>query len=174
MFVPAPPPPVFLDCCGAVPGVEDTYSTNYGGIATHRNDVNHARSTSAYSNAPDDAIETGMLHVAGYVRLRKVKDGLSKTLMVGELVYNENDPYTQLFGALYYANPWVAENVLTTGFGINDEYTYKKSSVRSEHRGGAQFTFADGHVRFMRDDVPQNELAAMTTREGADAISYYE
>lgn len=169
---PSADPAVWVDCCGAIPGIEDTGSTNYGGIATHRSDVTHARSSSSYNNIPDPAVETGMLHVAGYVAIRDVTDGTSNTLMVGECVYNPVDPWIQLYGGEYYSNFWAAENVLTTGFGVNDEYTYQKRSIVSSHPGGANFLFTDGHVDFINESIPQDVLAGLTTRAGSEINTY--
>ena len=173
---PSSPETIFVDCCGGHPGLEDASSTNYGGIGTHRNNVDYAGSFGATQfSDPDDSIETGILHHGSSAyRVRDIKDGLSKTLMVGELVYNLNDPWRDLYGPGYVSHIWASGNVLTTGHGINDEYTYKKSSIRSEHPGGAQFTFGDGHVRFIKDDIPQLALAAMTTREGGDEVDYLD
>ncbi len=172
---PSSPPYIWVDCCGAIAGVEDTSSTNYGGIATHRNDVNSARSyPDAHFNTPDDNIETGLLHVAGLHKVREVTDGLSKTLMVGELVYNLNDPWRDTYGPGYCSNIWASENVLTTGYGINDEYTCSKASIRSEHPGGASFLFGDGHVQFISETIPRNVLVAVTTRARGEVNTHFD
>ena len=176
---PSAPPAVWCDCCGAIPGVEDTSSTNYGGIATHRDDIDWASSFSANQFfIVDDTVETGILHIGrpttgpntGLHKIRDVSDGLSNTLMVGESVYNLNDPYIE-FGWCY-SSIWPSENVLTTGYGINDEYTRRKSSVVSEHPGGANFLFGDGHVQFISESIPQDELIALTTRAGGEVNTY--
>jgi len=171
---PSAPPPIWVDCCGAIAGINDTGSTNYGGIATHRNDVDYASSVGANQwNTPDDTVETGILHVAGLHKIREVTDGLSKTLMVGELVYNENDPWRDSYGPGYVSGMWANGNSLNTGFGINDEYTYRKRSIYSEHPGGANFLFGDGHVQFISETIPQGVLAALTTRAGGEANTHF-
>ena len=171
---PSAPPPIWVDCCGGIAGINDTSSTNYGGIATHRNDVSHASSTGANQwNTPDDTVETGILHVAGLHKIREVTDGLSKTLMVGELVYNENDPWRDTYGPGYVSGMWANGNSLNTGFGINDEYTYRKRSIYSEHLSGANFLFGDGHVQFISETIPQGVLVALTTRAGGEANTHF-
>ena len=171
---PSAPPVVWMDCCGAIQGTEDTSSTNYGGIATHRNDVDHARSASSHWNIPDDTVETGILHVAGLHAIQDVSDGLSKTLMVAELVYCLNDPQTTGHYSVYCSNIWAAENVLTSGFGINDEYTCMNGAIVSEHPDGANFLFGDGHVQFISESIAQDALTALPTREGAEANVYVD
>jgi prepilin-type N-terminal cleavage/methylation domain-containing protein/prepilin-type processing-associated H-X9-DG protein len=166
---PSAPPPIWVDCCGAIAGNKDTSSTNYGGIATHRDDVEHGRSPSSHFNTPDDSVETGILHVAGLHAVREVSDGLSHTLMVGEVVYILDDPYAQYTEGSTVTNYWVSENVLTTGSGINDGgHNFKNRAIYAEHPGGANFLFGDGHVRFISEAIPQRELFALTTRAGGE------
>jgi prepilin-type processing-associated H-X9-DG protein len=172
---PSAPPPIWVDCCGEIAGINDTSSTNYGGIATHRNDVSYASSTGANQwNTPDDTVETGILHVAGLHKIREVTDGLSKTLMVGELVFNLNDPWRDTYGPGYVSNTWAMGNSLNTGFGINDEYTYAKKSICSEHPGGANFLFDDGHVQFISETIPRGVLAALTTRNRGEVNTEFD
>ncbi len=172
---PSSPPYVWVDCCGAIAGIEDTSSTNYGGIGTHRNDVDYAGSFGAQQfGTVDESIETGMLHTGDLHKIREVTDGLSKTLMAGELVYNLDDPWRDLYGPGFVSNMWAMGNILNTGFGINDGYTYRKRAIVSEHLGGAVFLYGDSHVQFISESIPQRVLIAMTTRDGGEVDTYLD
>ena len=172
---PSAPPRIWVDCCGAIAGNKDTSNTNYGGIATHRNDVDHERSPSSHFNTPDESVETGMLHIAGLHEVREVTDGLSNTLMVGEVVYILDDPYAQYTEGSTVTNVWVSENVLTTGFGINDGgHNFGNRAIYSEHPGSAVFLYGDSHVQFISESISQVVLAAMTTLAGGEVDIYLE
>ena len=43
--------------------------------------------------------------------------------------------------------------------------------ISSNHRGGANVAFAEGSVRFRRNDTPLETLDAMLTIEGGETIS---
>lgn len=45
-------------------------------------------------------------------------------------------------------------------------------TAASMHPGGANSLFADGHVRFLRDDVAREIWRAAGTRDGAEALGY--
>jgi prepilin-type N-terminal cleavage/methylation domain-containing protein len=172
---PSAPPRIWVDCCDAIAGNKDTSNTNYGGIATHRNDVDHERSPSSHFNTPDESVETGMLHIAGLHEVREVTDGLSNTLMVGEVVYILDDPYAQYTEGSTVTNVWVSENVLTTGFGINDGgHNFGNRAIYSEHPGSAVFLYGDSHVQFISESISQVVLAAMTTLAGGEVDIYLE
>ena len=44
------------------------------------------------------------------------------------------------------------------------------AGVHSHHPGGANFTFADGHVSFLSETIDQETLEWLTTRAGGEVI----
>ena len=40
----------------------------------------------------------------------------------------------------------------------------------SQHAGGAQFTFCDGHVTFLTDTIDMGVYRALSTRAGGETI----
>ncbi len=55
------------------------------------------------------------------------------------------------------SNPWVQQRLSTMGSG---------------HPGGANVTFADGSVRFLREGTQLTMLQAMCTRAGGEVIAF--
>lgn len=98
----------------------------------------------------------------------KILDGTSKTLMVGEAV--GGGPGT------FLGQVWATANLYDTRDGINGYKTLIGSGVfpvnsgdsgfSSYHPGGCHFAYADGSVHFLADDIAQNVLTALTTRNG--------
>ena len=68
---------------------------------------------------------------------------------------------------------WCGGNLLTVFFGINDLSPYRSIGdkyIRSHHPGGAQFAFADGHVRFLSETIDQAVLEALASRAGGETV----
>ena len=59
---------------------------------------------------------------------------------------------------------------MPTGGGIL-EVQYRCSAFGSGHPGGANFAFADGSVRFLRDSTPLLMLQALSTRDGRELVT---
>ena len=115
----------------------------------------------------------GILFNLTSIPLRKVKDGTSQTLIVGEVTGNEAGSGHGWF--------WPAFTCKTTAPGINGpntipgggEFLYVlangyEAGFSSYHPKGAQFVLADGSVALINEDIDAVVLAALTTRDGSD------
>ena len=115
-------------------------------------------------------------------------DGTSKTLLVGELNYQQSNyywsssckaPNTVKGGETRWAvgypgitwgsamGPLNSTSLQTTvyaGFWVEYE------SYRSDHAGGVNFAMVDGSVRFIVDNIDQPFLKALATRAGNEII----
>ncbi len=166
---PSAPANELLTCCVNLPGVMDTAETNYAAVATHRRGP--GGSWHPYDYAVDKS-GTGVMFDNSKVKMGKITDGTSKTLLVAETVRDDNDPGKKAYPA-YCPNQqctmgktWAAENRVTTGFGINSLLVnWDNAGIRSNHKGGAHFAFADGHVIYLSENISQTTLIALTTRE---------
>ena len=109
------------------------------------------------------------------IPLRKVTDGASKTIMVGESVV-EQDYHSAAFFA---DGDWATCGNPLNRFvipAIEEELTKPPNwqiarGFKSLHPGGAQFVLADGSVHFLVETIDHNEFRSMCTRGDGDTAS---
>ena len=130
----------------------------------------------------------GMLWGASEVRFRDVRDGTSKTVLIGE---SYTDPeYTKDGQGMDYwalgspqADPWsyggaggteYSEAVGSMGPKMNSRLDpsvdgrMMEVSFGSYHPSGANFGFADGSVRFLNESIELATYQALGSRNGSD------
>jgi prepilin-type N-terminal cleavage/methylation domain-containing protein/prepilin-type processing-associated H-X9-DG protein len=132
----------------------------------------------------------GMFLYATPRKLKEVVDGKSKTFAVGEVFDGHAPPQPKAGNARIISNIWSfalrhadclrsTDNPLNAGFG-QVGIVYLDASVDqggthgafgSRHAGGAQFTFVDGHVVFVTDNVDFRVYRAASTIAGQRGIS---
>jgi prepilin-type processing-associated H-X9-DG protein len=162
---------------------------SYGGSAGIRSFGN--------DNVPQT--EDGVFYARSRVRMAMITDGASHTLLFGERSH-EDPEYDRLTAELEPAmyplasfGAWAsafhefgsqADVLLGSIVPINyrvpqgsgddnwDWLDFRLSAFGSDHSGGANFALADGSARFIADDLPLDQLQALSTRAGGeDAVA---
>jgi prepilin-type processing-associated H-X9-DG protein len=121
----------------------------------------------------------GMFGKNGCCRPADIKDGTSSTLMVGEV--------TGAGKGTHFGAHWIGDNALATRDGINGPNTIQGGKwggvdpptilgsflmgFGSFHPGGCNFVLADGSVQFLSQNISQDVLRALTTRDGPSLAS---
>lgn len=192
-----PDPNRFQDKPETTPPNKTGACTDYFTPAGVHTDINNALPTSA--QFPSNANLLGVIHWYSDTnrqnRLAAVTDGTSNSIMVGEVAGRE-DVYR---GRIKYANnfnssprvrsrggAWATtdnpyyigqRNAWDAGFGpipgsvrINNSNEWGHCFY-SFHPGGANFTFADGSVRFLSETTDLYTLATLVTRAGGEATT---
>lgn len=158
-------------CCSQYPAPHnDAAETNYSHIIGHEQFDNSANYKEMLRKG------SGCMFRGSGIRLADIKDGTSQTLIVAERVpFPSYDPDRSYYpGVTEYGMNWAGANRITTFYGINNAANgncatgpgecSSGSGVFSRHPGGANFTFADGHVAFLSETIRQQVLNALTTR----------
>jgi prepilin-type N-terminal cleavage/methylation domain-containing protein/prepilin-type processing-associated H-X9-DG protein len=130
----------------------------------------------------------GIFFMDSRIRLAKITDGHSKTLLVGERYHHdpEFDHFVFPLGfRLSEIGKWgfVADLAVNSQVllstpapinyqmppGGNDSNRWDRGcAFGSGHPGGATFAFADGSTRFESEELPLEILQALSTRAGAE------
>ena len=137
--------------------------TNIAGVADSRNWLCDSL------NGRLDA--DGLLFEQSVVPPSRITDGLSNTLMVGEVTGGGAGSYQGEF--------WASYAVYDTSGGINgpgtvpgnSTFDLRRGGFSSYHTLGCNFAMADGSARFINKQIQQVVLAALTTRAGAEAVT---
>ncbi len=125
--------------------------SHYGGIYGERI-AWPGRTTPVPNNPP-----RGTMLYTQQIKARDIRDGLSQTLMVGE-----DTSWTD--------GQWISSlNVMDQCGAINDP-SITENEIRSDHSGGANTVFADGHVAFLGNHLELQILAAICTRASGEII----
>jgi prepilin-type processing-associated H-X9-DG protein len=110
------------------------------------------------------------------IRFTDVTDGLSKTLMAGEISFDaattgyrawtrgcNTSSASACAGCKNIANP-----INATPFNGADNFN--DMSFGSNHPGGCQFVFADGSVHFIQESVEMDVYKALASRNGGESV----
>ena len=136
----------------------------------------------------------GIFFIDSSVRLSHITDGSSKTLLFGERFHH--DPQFDLLQAVVL--PGVAPMTALGRWGFvaggggamanvtlhaaakinyqtpvaadNPAMQNRTCAFGSGHPGGANFAFADGSARFMSEELPLEQLQALSTRAGEEVV----
>tara|TARA_B100001093_G_scaffold512594_1_gene582747 strand:- start:53 stop:1039 length:987 start_codon:yes stop_codon:yes gene_type:complete len=102
------------------------------------------------------------------VSFRDVRDGLSKTIMIGER--DSREGHSCWAGRIDGVN-----EAMTRVVGVG-EHVFNNSDPHfedffSSHPGGVNFAFADGHVAFLSDGMSDALFQSLSTRAGGEVVN---
>ncbi len=108
---------------------------------------------------------------ANPLTFKRVTDGMSNTLMVGETV-----PEQDYHSAAYFSDgDWASCNMQLNYFtdpdpaNVNAKW-YELRGFRSRHSGGVHFAMADASVQFLSDSIDHDIYQALSTKAGEEPV----
>ena len=116
---------------------------------------------------------------SGVTRFKSISDGLSKTLLVGELDYGLTNynwgackNRETRWGATRWGAGYPGVSLATTSGRFNSDRLISGFTefvtFRSDHPGGAHFALADASVHFVAETIDPAVLDALATRAGGE------
>lgn len=104
------------------------------------------------------------------LKIRDVRDGLSNTMLVGEVIQVDIYESSNIWNyALANADSLRTTcNPLNTAPGDGITFELQNGAFASRHPGGGSFVYGDGTVRFMRDDVHLHIYQSLSTVAAGD------
>lgn len=174
----------------SVQGVRDRVPGNYLAVAsgTANRDVGP---TNFHVGRID---QDGIMFVSRSTRMASIVDGTSQTLAIGECLFQPEVTGPDSTGAPQIVDHWyigtagmfstdgnhiteASEALGSTGVAMSNwkdnsiVICEKEIAFSSNHRGGVQFVFADGHVAMLSDSLDRAIYSALGTRAGSEVIA---
>jgi prepilin-type N-terminal cleavage/methylation domain-containing protein/prepilin-type processing-associated H-X9-DG protein len=107
-------------------------------------------------------------------KMRQITDGTSKTFAAGEIVDGHLQDSSNIWSnVLRFADSFrVTEAALNTPTGVDakvagDNVGSYNGAFASQHPGGAQFLYVDGHVEFIQESIDLDLYQNLSTIDGA-------
>jgi len=101
--------------------------------------------------------------------VRDVTDGTANTFLAGEQVMG-----VTRWNAWVHANQSAGSTAMPLNYVLSPPNTndwFHQYTFRSRHPGGANFAFADGAVKFIKDSISFNVYQALSTRSMGEVVS---
>lgn len=175
----------------SVQGINDRVPSNYLAVAsgTATRDIGQIPEHVGRLN------QDGCMFINSSTGMNSLVDGSSQTLAIGEGLFHTDitgpdatgsvqiiDHWyigTGDMGGVGATNNWIAEAseaLGSTGVAMNNMYDdsiiidEKEIAFTSNHPGGVQFVFSDGHVALLSDTLDRKIYSALGTRAGSEVI----
>jgi prepilin-type N-terminal cleavage/methylation domain-containing protein/prepilin-type processing-associated H-X9-DG protein len=174
----------------SVQGVQDRVPSNYLVVASG----NATRDFGQVNENIGHLAQDGSMFINSATRMAAILDGTSQTAALGECLFDTDIRGPDASGAVQIVDHWYigtgdmigvganwfaegSEALGSTAVALNNfkdsaiAIDEKEISFGSNHWGGAQFVFADGHVTFLSAAIDRPTYSALGTRASGEVFS---
>ena len=162
------------------------YSCPSSDDTVYEGDGHYAKGDYAASSGIQPVTNGGAMFPASKVRFKAITDGLSNTMLVGELYYHNlgwargsaagmtggggggGAAFSRGVSRWWSCNSPCAKPGLNPPDTICNTHCERRFQFSSPHANGVFFLFGDGHVRFLNDTIDLDGLKSLTTIAGSD------
>jgi hypothetical protein len=109
------------------------------------------------------------------LQLKKVTDGASKTLMIGEGVIEQDYESAAYFSMSNWGTCGIPLNFWIENYSYENrgDFWAQSRGFKSQHPSGVQFAAADGSVHFISESIDHSEFRSKCTRDESDITTSY-
>ena len=120
-------------------------------------------------------LNNGMLMYSNRFTMRDVQDGTSSTFFVGETVRGHLTESLNIwsFNRRYESTNRCTDSPLNWPAGVSSGkalWGVLNGAFGSSHPTGANFSFVDGHVQFVNENIDQDVYKGVSSRHGAELL----
>src|SRR4051812_29704039 len=147
--------------------------------------ASHTCGDNSFTSGYGLSASNGIIYPTSKTTMKDVTDGTSHTFIVGELSWlagpqriwavgggsaTNLDTYVYTAKNVYWPLNTACRATTTGELPLNCPYANNDMSFGSNHRGGCNFSMADGSVQFMRDDVTVDILKSLASRKSSETF----
>lgn len=121
-------------------------------------------------SATGQCIGSGPFYHNSRIRFTDIEDGSSQTLLVGERSLNTGTSIDATWVGSVPHSETGPRHVVSSGENGVNNLNATVSAFGSRHTGGGHFTLADGHVRFVSENININIFQGLCTIAGGEII----
>ncbi len=149
-------------------------TANYvGGFGTvSLDDCENAPGTDPVS-AQGQCLGDGAVYHNSRTLIRDFTDGTSNTIMVGERKTRTDLDWWSTWAGMVAEGEEAGQRILGSMDHVPNDPAAHFDDFSSHHTGGAQFLMADGHVRFVSENIDSVLYKAVGTRQGGEVIGEF-
>jgi prepilin-type N-terminal cleavage/methylation domain-containing protein/prepilin-type processing-associated H-X9-DG protein len=173
----------------SVQGIADRVPSDYLAVASGTAKLDFGQSNLIVGRKNQD----GCLFVNSPTRMSSILDGTSQSLALGETLFSTTVTGPDVTGTFQIIDHWyigtgdmgdtggdwiaeASEALGSTGVAPNNfqdssiMIDEKEIAFASQHHGGVQFVYADGHVALLPNSIDRQVYSALGTRAGNEVI----
>ncbi len=124
-------------------------------------------------SAAGQCVGNGSVFHNSRVKMRDFTDGTSNTVFVGERKTKATDDWWSTWAGMVAGGEEAGQRVLGSMDHRPNHPASHFDDFSSPHVGGAQFLMADGHVRFVSENIDTALYKALGTIQGGEVVGEY-